>query len=252
MRIVFLGTGTAIPLKERRCAGIYLESEGRRILLDMGVGVLGRLAEAGIDYLSLSAIFITHFHPDHILDLFAYLFALRNPDYPRQKPLYLFGAKGLKELLEKMNQIFSGWFLPRGYELILEELPLKRAHQILWQGVKITSLPVFHSSSSIGYRFELEGKVIAYSGDCGDCPELRELGAGADLLILEASWSEEKETKEHLTPAQAGKIAQESEAKRLALVHFYPRVLETDIKSQVEEHFSGRVIIAEDLLEIFL
>ena len=75
MEIIFLGTGTAIPSKQRRCVGIFLQTNASKIVLDMGSGTLGRMAEAGIDWRKIDAVFISHFHPDHCLDLFAYLFA---------------------------------------------------------------------------------------------------------------------------------------------------------------------------------
>jgi len=232
--------------------GIFLQTNASKIVLDMGSGVLGRIAEAGIDWQEIDAVFISHFHPDHCLDLFAYLFALRNPSYPRSRPLYLFGPKGLKSLVEDMNKIFSGWFSPRGYELVIDELFCSGSQSFSFQDLKVISYPVNHSPESLAYRIEAEGKVIAYSGDTAPCKELIELAKGADLAIFECSWAKEQKPAEHLTARQAGEIAQMAGAKKLALVHFYPEALATDPQKEAEKEFKGEVIIASDLLRISL
>jgi len=54
--------------------GLYLEAEGRRILVDTGAGpsgplcgqLPGNLRQAGIEPATIQTVFLTHAHPDHI------------------------------------------------------------------------------------------------------------------------------------------------------------------------------------------
>jgi ribonuclease BN (tRNA processing enzyme) len=78
------------------------------------------------------------------------------------------------------------------------------------------------------------------------------MGRGADLLVLECSFPNERKIQGHLTPKLAGKVAKEAEAKKLVLTHFYPPCDEADIISQCREEFSGEIVLAEDLMVLTL
>jgi RNAse Z (EC 3.1.26.11) len=70
LKLVFLGTGGAVPRSDRRMPGIYLEDwEGHRVLLDAGEGVQYALMANGISPASLNYVAITHGHEDHVLGL---------------------------------------------------------------------------------------------------------------------------------------------------------------------------------------
>ena len=74
----------------------------------------------------------------------------------------------------------------------------------------------------MGYRIELNGKIISYCPDTGYCENAVELSKNADLLIAECAYkSGQKSIKwPHLNPEAAAKIAKKAKAKKLALVHF--------------------------------
>lgn len=79
-----------------------------------------------------------------------------------------------------------------------------------------------HSTPCLGYRFEVDGKVIAYCTDTGICENAIKLAEDADLLITECSLEESSPDSQwsHLSPEDAVKIAEKSRAKKLALTHF--------------------------------
>mgnify|MGYP001057669449 CR=1 FL=1 len=70
-RLVLLGTkgGPAIRAKGAMPTSTLLELDGRRVVVDCGLGVTKGLVEAGMDLKTLDLIFITHLHSDHILEL---------------------------------------------------------------------------------------------------------------------------------------------------------------------------------------
>ncbi len=98
--------------------------------------------------------------------------------------------------------------------------------------ISVECRELVHPCGSMGYRFDLDGKVVAYCPDTGMCQNAVELAKDADLLMAECSLrpGERSPIWPHLNPEDAVEIAHKAGAKRLALVHFdahrYPSVQE--------------------------
>src|SRR3989338_3126413 len=124
MEVVLLGTGTGIPDPKapRGYAGIYVRAGREHLLLDAGPNTLKQLAKLGVSYLDLDRLFLTHFHPDHCLDLVSILFAMRIPHPKRTQPFTVYGPRGLKRLYRQLNTAFHQWIEPRTYHLTIKEL----------------------------------------------------------------------------------------------------------------------------------
>jgi ribonuclease Z len=116
---------------------------------------------------------------------------------------------------------------------------------------RIYASPVRHLIPTIGLRFEFpqNGKVLVYSGDTEPCPEVVRLAAGASLLIHESAGA----TPGHSSASQAGEIAQRAEAETMYLIH-YPTYNNDPQKlvAEAQRTFAGRVLLAEDFMEISL
>ena len=244
MRVVILGSGTAIPVTTRGYAGISLHVAGEHLLFDAGPGTLKQLLAAGVTYLDLDRVFLTHFHPDHCLDLVSILFAMRIPQPARKKPLTVYGPRGLKALYRQLNATFHGWIEPRTYRLTLRELG---ETTLRLDGYTVTTRRMNHSALALGYRLEAGGKRVAYSGDTDVCHEIVELGRDADLLILECSMTDERKMPGHLTPTACGQIATQARCRHLVLTHFYPVFQGYDIRRRVRRAFRGRLTLTKDL-----
>ncbi|NOZ77490.1 MAG: MBL fold metallo-hydrolase, partial [Euryarchaeota archaeon] len=76
MKAVLLGTGFAVPSRERVQAGILVDTGGGLMLLDCGAGVLHRIPRSGYDFKGITHIFLSHLHLDHNADLFPLLKAM--------------------------------------------------------------------------------------------------------------------------------------------------------------------------------
>ncbi len=108
-----------------------------------------------------------------------------------------------------------------------------------------------HISESVGYRIEFkDGKSMTVSGDTDYCQNIIDLGQQVDLLVLECSFPDERKVEGHLTPSLAGKIALESQCRKLMLYHLYPICDQYDILAQCRQVYQGEVLLAEDLMKV--
>ncbi len=249
MELTVIGSGTGVPSPRRGAPSLLLKVNGKNLLVDIGSGTLQKLLLLGLNYHDPDVIFLTHLHPDHISDLLPFLFACKYSLSPRTKDLYIIGGRGFREFYEGMKSLYGHWVKGETYRLHVQEAPSGRRSLL---GFEFVTLPLDHTRSSIGIRIEAEGKSIVFSGDTDYCPEIVELSKGADLLVLECSFPNYRKVKGHLTPALATEIAKEANVKKLLLTHFYPPCDEVDILEECGKGFEGEVILAEDMMKLFL
>ena len=247
MRVTILGAGTAIPAKQHSPAGISVQAGGEQLLFDAGPGTLQRLRSVGGNVFEIDRVFLTHYHVDHCLDVASLLFARRIPHPARRTPLVIYGPPGLRRFYHRLNAAFQGWLAPRAYPLTLKELGER---SLKFDGYTVSTRWMRHSTKALGYRLEAGGKRIAYSGDTDACDAIAELGRNTHLLILECSHPDERKVAGHLTPTECGEIADQANCRRLVLTHFYPVFRGYDIRARVRRHFSGPLILAQDLTSI--
>lgn len=249
MKLHILGSGTCVPNTRRGSSGYALELDQTTILFDCGGGTTWKLGMIGIDYLEVDHIFITHFHPDHTVDLITFLFATKypHPNKCRHKPLSIWGPKGFIEFFSSLRTAYKDWIAPENLNIKeLPEEPLKIDNFVL------TTIHAYHTENSVTYRIDANGKSIVYSGDTGYTESLIEISRDVDLLVIECSFPDEMKYKFHLTPSEVGKIIKYSGAKKVILTHLYPDCDEIDIVSQIKQYVNGDVDvkIAEDLMKI--
>ncbi|HXH70119.1 MAG TPA: ribonuclease Z, partial [Pyrinomonadaceae bacterium] len=120
MKLVVLGSGTAVPHPQRSSSGYWLETSNGLLLLDCSASAVHRMAQENLDWANLDAIWISHFHLDHVGGLAPFLFGMKNAPETRErrKPLRIFGAIGLKKLLERFDKA-------NGYKLFAQSFPLE-------------------------------------------------------------------------------------------------------------------------------
>jgi ribonuclease BN (tRNA processing enzyme) len=246
MELTVLGSGTAIPSARRGSPGYLLRSGERLVLLDCGPGSLREAAAAGVGPADIDAVLLTHFHPDHNLDLMALLFALRNPLFAGCGPLEVVAPEGFGEILDHWcSGVQGAWLTPEGYDLSLREIG-EGEHDVA--GLAVTAIHVEHTPQSLAYRVreEVDGPVIAYSGDTGLCDAIVTVGRGADLFVLECAVPDSHPFPGHLTPSEAAEVAERADPKRLVLTHFYPPMEHEPVEEVVRRRFRGRIDLAED------
>jgi ribonuclease BN (tRNA processing enzyme) len=245
MRLTTLGTGTASP-STRVNAGHLVEAGTVTLLMDCGSGVAHRMGAIGANWLGITHLAITHFHPDHTLDLTTLMFAWKYGTLPpRAEPLTILGPAGIARLIEQFVAIYGDTVQAPGFSVSVRELaPGERAD--LGDGVTLEAHKVPHTAESVAYSVERGGVRLVYTGDTGFDTAVAEWARGCDLLLAECSLPEQLAVASHLTPAQVGVMAEVAEPLRLVLTHFYPPVLEEDILEIISLRYSGEVVLATD------
>jgi ribonuclease Z len=102
---------------------------------------------------------------------------------------------------------------------------------------------------------ERRGQRAAFVMDTRLCAGVAELAAGADLLVIEATFLEADgrlaEQHGHLTAAQAARAAAEAGVRTLVLTHFSQRYPDlTGHLAEARRHFDGELVLAEDLMRV--
>jgi ribonuclease BN (tRNA processing enzyme) len=181
LKLAFLGTGSAFSL-ERYNGAVVVDG---RLLLDAGAPLLPHMHRLGIDPGAIEAIFLTHFHADHVLGLPTYL--LHRAFLTPNRPLALVSPPGTAERLEQLFTLAWGDEWPSYRELSgVSYLDAEPSGVVA--GVRYGTVKLDHGHMEVrGYRLHLDGKVLAYAGDTVASPPLDQLVEGADVAITEAT-----------------------------------------------------------------
>jgi ribonuclease BN (tRNA processing enzyme) len=254
INFLILGAGGAVPTPTHTPAAYWVTVDAQPLLMDPGPGALVRLvksgaAPGGVDAIDL--VLLTHLHPDHHADLVPLLFALHSPIPESREPLLIYGPPGLQRLLEQLGGIYGRWLEPRSRELVVTEIGPGQA-VALTGGGRAEAFAVSHEQDrlgdvALGYRFvDADGNVAVFSGDTEACAGLEEAAAGADLLVVECSTSDEWDVPGHMNPTQVGALCARARPRRVVLTHQYPPAAALDLAALVGRHFAGPVIQAVD------
>lgn len=235
-----LGTGSILQGKDRNPAGYLLRSTvlgDALLLLDAGPGTLRRLAELEVDPARIRHVVLSHYHLDHHVDVLGLLFQRQNPGLAaRAEPLIVHGPRGLEAIYARWEQAYGSWV--RTPDLTLRELG-PGPHE-LEPGLPVVAFENAHSAYGFCYRFEPEGRALAYSGDSELCAGLEAACREADFAVVECSFPDARRASGHLCPADIRQLARAAQPRQLGLTHFYPEMAElADDPARWQELWDG-------------
>jgi ribonuclease Z len=183
--LLFLGSGNAYA------PGRYWSSflVNGRYMFDCSPVVLPHLKLCNVPLTDIEAIFISHFHADHYFGLPFLLLEYAERTH-REKDLTIIGPPDIMQRTMKITEAgYPNVFRKkdRGYGLSFQEVTDRATGEVA--GISFVARQVTHVTdlTCFGYRAEIDGRTIAYSGDSVFCEPLVELGQGADVFVVECS-----------------------------------------------------------------
>lgn len=152
--LTILGFNSAIPTAHTFPTAQLLEISERHFLIDCGEGTQVQLRKAKAKFSKINHIFISHLHGDHCFGLPGLIASFRL--LGRETPLYIYGPKGIKEMLETIFRITE---THKGFEVIYKELEGNHSEKIYEdKAVEVFTIPLNHRIYCNGYLFREKTK----------------------------------------------------------------------------------------------
>jgi ribonuclease Z len=262
LHLALCGTGSPFPDPTRAGPCSAIIAGDRLFIVDTGEGSARNLGYMGIPAAKIEAIFLTHFHSDHIDGIGPFLLQ-RWGVGTFQTPTPVYGPKGVDQVVDGFR---AAYVLDFGYRVAHHSPkimppggsggkgipfalpPAGQGDQVVVmedKGLKVTAFRVDHApiDPAVGYRFDYKGRSIVISGDTKKTPSVQALAKGVDILVHEALQPnlvkilENEFTKKqqsnmtqimrdilnyHTTPEEAAEQAAAAGAKELVLNHIVP------------------------------
>ncbi len=192
------------------------------------------MAEEGLDWANLDAIWISHFHLDHCGGLAPFLFGMKHEPQTQQrtKPLKILGGEGLRMLIEAFDAAGSYRLLQQRFPVEIVEVTALENFEIL-PGVEAVPLKTPHTDESHAIHIRDGEKTLVFTSDTGPDEAISAFANGVDLLLIECSFVRNKPVKSHLELAEAMYLIRKAKPKRAMLTHFYPEWDNVDLQAEI-------------------
>jgi ribonuclease BN (tRNA processing enzyme) len=254
MKLIVLGSGTSVPHPARAAPAHWVETAAGAALLDCGADAAHRMAAQHLAWERLAAIWISHFHLDHVGGLLPFLFGTKYAPQTqiRRHPLIIYGPQGLKRLIERLDAANDYGLMDQPFPLEIKEVLPGERFELL---PDLTAQPFKtpHTSESLGLKlWDRQGRSLVYTADTGYDERLSEEARDASLLLIECSFRRNKPVTTHLEFSEAIEIARGANVRWAVLVHLYPEMDEFDAQTEAKVLWTGKTLAAYDGLTIEL
>ena len=255
--IVTCGTGTPIPSdRVQACTAVFVN--GLFLLFDAGDGAQRSMERSLLPIPEVDAIFLTHFHSDHIADVGEVI--SRSWILGRTTELPVYGGESVQRVVDGFNAVYALDDQYReahhGTDVLDARVEPAVPHtiddpgaegRVVYErdGVTVTAFRVNHPpiEPALGYRIDYAGKSVVISGDTTDTASLRGMSEGADVLVSEVMNRDVLEAVEcalkrlddprnarlirdirtyHIGTAELAGLAQSAGVRTLVLTHQVP------------------------------
>ena len=216
------------------CSGYLVRAGSAALWLDCGNGTLANLQRhIAID--DVTAVVITHWHPDHCADIYGLHVLLKYGLGRTGFPVY--APEGTEDRLATL--VDGDWGGAFAWAAVADN----DAVAVGDAGLRFSRTS--HPPPTLAVEVTADGKRLVYSADTGPEWSPEAFGGGADLVLSEASFQKDNENSGiHLSARQAGDAARHAGARRLMLTHLWPGLDPTASVVEGSEAFGREVMLA--------
>ena len=228
-------------------SGYLVQTDDTTLLLDAGPGTFANLCRLG-DPAGVTAVVLTHEHPDHWTDLEA--FATWAGFGPGRRDSGKAAAPGKTGALGRAGTTGLIVYAPPGLRRWshfaqapwLDWRELAPSMVLTIGSMRARFVATDHGPPTLAVGLDCDGAMLAYSADSGPGWSVEELGSGLGTFLCEATYTRESEgALQHLSGRQAGTMARSAGVSRLILTHRWPTVSADDVRQEAELAF-GRPV----------
>jgi ribonuclease Z len=281
--VTLTGTGVPHPSPGRAGAGVLVRHDDVGLQFDAGRATVMRLAEAGCGIHELDALFVTHTHSDHVVDLAdvvmtRWVQSTLHPSGPL--PIVALDGQATRFAAAMLDPFVDDIALrvehvqPAPPELDIRPFALPSTPTEVWRSedgaVRVEAVGVHHEPvhEAVGYRVTTPAGRIVISGDTRVCDEVGDLARGADVLVHEAcrrramapliaGTAFEQIFDYHADTFELGRLAEDSGVAHLVLTHLIPQPATPDDEAAFaadvrEGGYTGRLTVGHDLVTVEL
>jgi ribonuclease BN (tRNA processing enzyme) len=215
------------------CSG-YLVRAGSNVLwIDCGNGSFANLQQH-VDPADLTAVVITHVHPDHCVDLYG--LHVMNTYGLERTGLPVYAPEGVEQGLEGLVGTWDDTF---DWRLVAD------GDRAAVDGASLRFSRTAHPPPTVAVEVAHDGKRLVYTSDTGPAWSCEVFGPGADVVLCEATYQHDDiRAPIHLSARQAGEMARAARARNLMLTHLWPTIDPIASVEEGSEAFGNAVVLA--------
>ena len=263
LHISLCGAGGPMPSTNRSGPCVAVMAGEQLFIIDAGTNGARNLGRMGFNQGDIEALFLTHFHSDHI-DGLGEMAMLRWVAGNHSSPLPVYGPEGVADVVAGFNQAYAkdaahrtdhhgtAAVPPSGTGMSAVSFALPEADESLTvfanDNLKIEMISADHFpiTPAVAYKFTYKDRSLLISGDTVKSPAIEKHSAGVDLLVHEALSTKlvlllaesaaradnplrEKIFNDihdyHITPVEAAEIARDADVGHLVYYHVVPPLI---------------------------
>jgi ribonuclease Z len=223
-RLIFLGTGAALPSPSQDNSSLLIESKGTYLMIDCSGIPYRKLLQVGANPALLRHILITHHHIDHVGGLPSLIESLWIKG--RSEPLHIYALPQAMQVIEVLLDLWDLRQRPiKAFPIILHTIQGKPDELVIDSPEFILrTTPTIHAVPSVASKIIFpDGQILVYSSDTAPSQAFLDFARGTDYLMMECTYCDKEQELAgityHLTPASFSKIANQIQARHTLLIH---------------------------------
>lgn len=262
LHVITTGTGAPLPDPKRVGPQAVVVAGDQILVFDTGPGSTRKLALTGLSISSVNALFLTHYHSDHISDLGEFMLQ-HWTGTGTTEPLQIYGPPGVEEVVAgftaayQLDRVYridhhgEAVMPPSGFGGVAHTFDLGTdlmSSDVVYEagGVQVIAFNVDHPPvvPAVGFRVNYKDRSVMITGDTIYSDSLIHHAMGADLMVSDAlnhkmsQWTAdagrdmdnnlstvtEDIQESHIRPEEAALVAKEAGVPVLIITHVLPPV----------------------------